>query len=220
METVSLPPWTYSHLDKFETCPRQFYEVKVAKNFDDARGEQALWGDVVHAEFKAAVDNNAPLPAGMTHWQPLIDKICAMPGEKLTEYRMALDSNFNPTSWDDSWTRGIADVVILGTRTAAVLDYKTGRRKPSEQLRLYSGYVFQHHSHVQRIETGFVWLKEKQVVKEVIQRSDMPPVWQAMVQRYAKLRSAYERNVWPARPSGLCRGWCPVTSCKFNGKHS
>jgi hypothetical protein len=215
-----MPPWTYSHLDKFESCPKQFYELKVVKNFEDPPTEQKLWGDEVHRHMQCAVDNKAELPTGMSQWQSLVNKICAMPGTKFTEYKMSLDASFNPAPWDDCWSRGIADVVVLGKSTAAVLDYKTGKYKPSEQLKLYAGYVFSHHSQIQRIETGYLWLKERKITKESISRAEMPHVWQGLVQRAAKLRSAYERNVWPPRPSGLCRGWCPVTTCKYNIKRA
>ena len=49
-------------------------------------------------------------------------------------------------------------------------------------------------------------------------RADGSGIWQGFVPRVAKLESAYERDKWPAKTSGLCKAWCPVLSCEFNGR--
>jgi ATP-dependent exoDNAse (exonuclease V) beta subunit len=154
----------------------------------------------------------------MTQWQPLVDRVKKLPGDKFTECRLALDSSFKPAPWKASWTRGVIDLLVVNGEEAAVIDYKTGKFKPSEQLHLYAGYVFSHYEQVQAVKTAFVWLKEKRFSRETIQRKDLPSVWVPLLERAKKLQSAYERNSWPARPSGLCRGWCPVTKCEFYKK--
>lgn len=60
----------------------------------------------------------------MTHWEPLVAKIVALPGEKLVETKLAVDSAFQPTEWSGSWCRGIADLLIVDGDKAAVLDWK------------------------------------------------------------------------------------------------
>lgn len=215
---MDMPPWTYSKLDAFETCPRQFYHLRVAYDVPNPPGEAQLWGIKVHAAFEAAVRDGTPLPNGMHQWQTLAGKLHALEGEKMVEQRMALDINFQPSQWKTAWTRGTADLVILRRHQAAVLDYKTGRKKPTEQLDIYAGYVFQYHPQVSSVKTGLVWLKERRIEWKTLQRDDAPGIWQQVLPRVKKLASAYERNSWPARTSGLCKAWCPVLSCEFNGK--
>lgn len=215
---MDMPPWTYSQLDAFETCPRQFYELKVARNIVEPPSEAQLWGIKVHSAFEAAIKDGTPLPEGMHQWQPLATKLYQLGGTKLTEHRMCLDKSFQPTQWKGSWTRGVADLVVLRGQQAAVLDYKTGKKKPTEQLDIYAGYVFQYHPQVTSVKTGLVWLKERRIEWKLVQRSDAPGIWQQVLPRVKKLASAYERDSWPARTSGLCKAWCPVLSCEFNGK--
>jgi len=212
------PAWTYSQLDTFENCPRKFYHLKVARDVVEPPTIHTEWGTKVHTAFENFVLNGELLPEGMTQWQPLANKIAAIPGEKVAEKQYAIDRNFQPCDWKGAWTRGIADLVITKGKSAAVLDYKTGKRKPTEQLDLYAAYVFHHHPEVEKVTTGFVWLKEQKIDWQPRTRQEMPVIWQNLLPRVKKLESAYERDSWPAKTSGLCKAWCSVTSCEFNGR--
>lgn len=215
---MTQPAWTYSQLDSFESCPKKFYHLKVAKDVVDPPTVHTEWGVRVHKAFEDAIKDQLPLPEGMEHWQGLANKIGRLPGEKLTEVKLAIDKAFKPADWGKAWSRGIADLVVLHKNEAVVIDYKTGKRKPSEQLDLYANYVFHHHPNVIRVSTGFVWLKEKRIDWKTVDCNSVSEIWQALLPRVRKLESAYERDSWPARPSGLCKAWCPVTTCDFNGK--
>lgn len=221
------PAWTYSQLDTFENCPRKFYHLKVARDVSDPPTVHTEWGTKVHTAFEVCIEDGTPLPEGMTQWQTIADKLAKLPGKKLVERKYALDRNFQPTDWKGAWTRGIGDLVVLNKDKALVIDYKTGKRKLTEQLDLYVNYVFAHHPEVNYVSTGFVWLKERKidwnstkVDGTPFRRDEAPIIWQKFVPRVAKLESAYERDKWPAKTSGLCKAWCPVLSCEFNGKRN
>lgn len=215
---MQMPPWTYSQLDNFETCPRKFYHLKVARDIVEPPSTHAEWGTRVHTAFEEWIKNGSPLPEGMTQWQSLAEKLAKLPGEKLCEQKMALDKNFQPTDWKTSWTRGIADLLVVHKDRAVVADYKTGKRKPTEQLDLYAAYTFAHYPQVKVVTTAFVWLKDRKIDKKEVTRDEVPIVWSGFLPRVRKLESAYERDSWPERPSGLCRAYCPVYACKFNGQ--
>lgn len=211
----NMPAWTYSQLDSFESCPKKYFHIRVAKDVVDPPNVHNEWGERVHTALENYIAKGDPLPEGMTQWEPLMQKFAALPGEKFPEQRFGLDRNFQPSDWKQSWTRGIADLAVVGKTKAAVIDYKTGKRKPTEQLDLYAAYAFAYYPQVQQVTTAFVWLKEKKIDKKVITRDEVPNIWQGLLPRVRKLESAYERESWPARPSGLCNGWCPVKQCKF-----
>lgn len=211
---MQIPAWTFSQLEKFETCPKQFYHVRVAKDVVEPPTEATTWGEKVHTALEHRVKQGKPLPEGMTQWEPLARKLADLPGEKLTEYKFALDRNFQPSEWKQSWTRGIADLLVVHKDKAVVVDYKTGKRKPTEQLRLYAAYTFAYHPSVTQVQTGFAWLKDKRLDTERVHRDEVAAIWQPFLTKVRKLESAYERESWPPRPSGLCRGWCPVKTCE------
>lgn len=212
---MTIPAWTYSQLDKFETCPRQFFHVRVAKDVTEPPTEATIWGEKVHTAFEVRIKDGTPLPEGMTQWEPFAAKLERLAGDKHCEQQMALDKNFQPAPWSNAWTRGIADLLVVNNREAVVMDYKTGKRKLTEQLMLYAGYTFAHYPEVNTVTTGFIWLKDKKVDKETFTRQDVPKIWNSFLPRVRKLELAYEKDAWPCRPSGLCRGWCPVKQCEF-----
>lgn len=218
MTTNTARAWTYSHLEAFETCPRKFYHTKVLRDVVEPPSVQAEWGVRVHGAFESWIKDGTPLPDGMKQWEPLANKLARLPGEKHCEVKLALDRNFSPTDWNTAWTRGVADLLVIHKDKALVADYKTGKRKPSEQLQLYAAYTFAYYKEIMTVTTAFIWLKEKKVDKKQITRDEAPIIWQDFLPRVRRLESAFENDSWPERPSGLCRAWCPVLSCKFNGK--
>lgn len=213
---MTLPTaWTYSSLDKFETCPRQYYHVRVLKDVKEPPTEATIWGEKVHTAMEYRLKDGTALPEGMTQWEGLAKKLEAIPGEKHCEVEMAVDSSFQPAPWGTAWSRGIADLLIINGNTALNLDYKTGKRKLTHQLMLYAGYTFALYPQIKYVETGFVWMKDRKIDKEKFTREDVPKIWGAFLPKVRRLESAYERNAWPCRPSGLCNGWCPVKQCEF-----
>lgn len=215
---MTMPPWTYSRLSAFETCAKQFYHTKVLKDIVEGETAATIWGKKVHTAFENAMNDGTPLPEGMTHWQGLADKFAALPGTKLVEHKYAVDRNFQPSEWGAAWSRGIGDLVVVHKDRAIIADWKTGKRKPTEQLDLYAGYIKAYHPEVKVVQTAFVWLKTRQITKKTMGIEEVPIIWQGFLPRVRRMERAYEQDAWPAKPSGLCKLYCPVVSCAYNGR--
>ena len=207
--------WTHSALSAFETCPKKFFHVKVARDVVEPPTEHTVWGERVHSAFEAALLGGSPLPDGMRHWQGVATKFAALPGQKLVEYKLSIDRNFAATSWSNAWAKGIADYIVVKGPKAAVCDWKTGKVKPSDQLKLYAGLVMHAFPEVQSVDTAFVWLAHRKITRDNFTRESLPLIWREFLPRVNRLEQSYEKDSWPARPSGLCRGWCPVKECKY-----
>lgn len=222
--TANMPPWSYSGLTSFETCPKRYYHIKVAKDIKDSAGEAALWGQVVHKHLENRVRSGVPLPITVAGYEGLAAKIANLPGEKLVEQQLAVTAGLAPTTWEDpnAWCRGIIDVGVItyGGRQALLLDWKTGKRKPdNDQLMLFAGLAFSHYSALNAVQTGFVWLKDKKVDKQAFTREDVPRIWQHFLPRVERMKLAYTKANFPPKPSGLCKKYCPVSrhQCEFSG---
>ena len=124
--------------------------------------------------------------------------------------------DFGPTQYfaPNVWYRGIGDVVkIAGTR-GTILDWKTGAIKvDSVQLMLMAQCLFSHFPQIQRVHTGYIWLKEDATTVEVYDRRDMASSWVGLLDRVAQLEHAAATQSYPPKPSGLCIRHCPVESC-------
>lgn len=220
---MKTPPWSYSGLTSFETCPKRYFHIKVAKDVMDSPGEAAIWGSTVHKHLEDRVRDGIPLPQSIAGYERLAVPIVAHVGQKLVEQQMAVDVNLTPVDWtsDMAWCRGIVDVGVLTGKRVVLLDWKTGKRKAdSDQLKLFAGLAFAHYPQLEVAVTGFVWLKAGVVDKQRFERSQVPFIWQEFLPRVQRLERAYGEDKFPPKPSGLCSKWCPVPrhKCEFSGK--
>ena len=216
--------WSFSSLEQFRNCPKQYQEVRVLKNFkEDDTVEWRVWGNRVHEALALALKNNTKLPPDMDVWSSLIDKFRKLKGRLLTEQQMALTEGFQPCEWYGGsrvWVRGIIDALWLREDgVAQAVDWKTGKRKlNSDQLALFALLVFHHYPQVHECRTMFVWLKTGQGDAVTYKRSQIAELWQLFMTDVQRLESCMGSNTWVPRTSGLCSEWCPVVTCQYNGK--
>ncbi len=213
---MSLPKaWSYSSLTKFETCPYQYHQTKVVKAVVEEETEQQRWGIRVHTALEHRVRDKVPLVDELKQFEPLAavfdDKVVSC------EVGYMLNADLEPVSeYKDAWCIGYVDLEWLNKSTAYLYDWKTGKKKPdSKQMWFYSGLVMQTRPEIKRVRNKYVWLSTMEdPTEEVVKREDLPSIWQEFLPRVNRLEQAYERDKWPCRPSGLCRGWCAVRHCR------
>lgn len=207
--------WSYSSLTAFETCPKRYYLTKVSKQVKEPQTEATLWGNQVHKALEYRLVKRQPLPENMSMFEPIAAKVATKAqGAKLeAEQKMALTKSFTPTSWfaKDVWVRGITDFTITKGDKVFIGDWKTGKPTPeSAQLKLTAAMTMHQKPYINTVINAFVWLKTGEITHEVFTREDIPTIWQEFTPRVQRLEEAMDGNKWPARPSGLCRKWCPV----------
>lgn len=208
-----MPAWSHSALKSFETCPRRYYLTNLTKKVREPQTQATLHGNEVHGALAKYMLGAAPLPGKYSAYQPYADKIKSSVGTKVIEERIALDRNLQPTQYfsKDVWVRGVFDVAVIGTKSGAIFDWKTGKRNlDGDQLKLFAAIGFSQYPYLQKIRTGFIWLAEGSMDTEVYDKEDAPKIWQEYIVRVQRLEDAVESDHFPPRPSGLCRKWCPV----------
>jgi len=215
-------PWSYSALNAFETCPRRYQLTRVTKEAREKQTEATLWGNRVHKSLEQFAKGEKALPKELKKYERYVNKILSYEGKRVIETRMAINNNFHPTKWmaKDVWCRGIIDIGVVGSDTAYLLDWKTGKRKPdSDQLKLFAVLAFAHYPWIEKVTTGFIWLKDSKFDKEVFTRDQVMEIWKEFLPRLQRLETAFKDDKWQAKPSGLCKNWCPVGSklCEFCG---
>ena len=209
-------PWSFSSLNKFATCPNQYYETKVLGNFKDEPGEVAIWGTYVHKCIEDLVNDGVVMPDNTQTYMPQINRALH---EQLApfiraEVEMALDNKFQPCEWNVAWVRGIIDLLKIYETTAWAIDWKLGKVKPdSKQLKLFALLIFHHYPQVMTVHTSFEWLQFKDHTEDTFTRDQIPELWMAFKPDLTQYVQAFRTDTWQKRPSGLCFGWCPVMSC-------
>jgi hypothetical protein len=217
--------WSHSALTDFNNCPKAFYEKRIAKSVVDPPNEAGLWGDYVHREFEKYLntsrpghDQPRPLPADLELYRAYLDRVVASPGEMYVECKYAIDTNMQPCDFfaPNVWCRAIIDVLHINGQVARVIDHKTGKRKlDTRQLKLNALMVFIHHPNVMMVRTGYMWLQDEKLDTEDYVRANEHALWAEFMPDLVRFKTAFKQEIFVPRQSGLCNGWCPVTSCEF-----
>jgi hypothetical protein len=225
-------PWSHSALSDFLNCPKAYYEKRVVKSVEDPPNDAGRAGDFVHKAFEAYLRDGTPLPStypeDIRDWpvgikppaayKDYLDALATSSGEMFVECKYAINAKFEPVDFfaDDVWCRCILDVLHINGEMARIIDHKTGKRKhDTRQLKLNALLVMIHHPKVQVVKTGYAWLKDVDIDVETYVRVDEAQLWNDFMPDLVRYKTAYKQEMFVAKPSGLCNGWCPVTTCDF-----
>lgn len=213
-------PWSYSALDTFKTCPRQYHWKYVLKNKEE-RSEAIIWGEEVHKHFEDRQAVGTPLPDNLKQHETFMQQLDDLPGIHNTEQKIALDVRRKPCNFFENnvWFRGVIDYIKVDDGKATIVDYKTGKQhRKFDQLQLFALHTFALYPNVKTVEACFYWTQTKDVTPMFYQRDDSRNLWKQFVPDLIQYAEAFETDTWQARKSGLCKAWCPVLECEFNGK--
>lgn len=223
MTTNQKVTWSFSSLKTFKTCAKKYHAEKVLKLYPESETEASRYGKVVHSAFEHYLRDGTPLPPDLVKFQGMLDKIKAIPGELFVEHEMALLPDKTPCDFHDEnrWVRGIADVLVVNTEKglAYVGDHKTGSARYPDltQLNLMALMVFAKWPQINTVKGALFFIHHNVVPTATYHRKDMDKMWKKWETDVAKLNAAYETDTWNPSPNGLCRKWCPVEHCEYNG---
>ena len=213
--------WSYSALTAWESCPRQFAEVRIKKAWPDEKGEAAKWGIVVHEAFEARLKYNTPLPEWGKGYEAWCTRLQAAGPQLNIEHKAALTRDFKPTEFfaRDAWVRAVADVSVFNGNIGYTLDWKAGKQKfDTDQLRLSAAINLCHRPHLEKQIIQYAWLQTNKTTSETLTRNDIVQVWRDFLPRVQRMEKGLADQDYVAKPNGLCRAYCPVLSCEHNGR--
>jgi hypothetical protein len=225
-------PWSFTAISGFNSCPKQYSEVKVYKHFKDDMGEAAIWGDWVHKQIEAHYRELVPYHENMRAYLPHVEAAVAWTGGWRTnpgspdgrgrmlmvEHKMGINTKLKKCDFFDPkvFGRAIADFLVVDNDVAWCIDWKTGKVKPdNRQLKLFAIFVFTEFPYVNEVHTSFEWLMfAPQNTRKSFHRRELTELWASFMPDLTQIRDAFATETWQAKPSGLCNGWCPVTNCQ------
>lgn len=212
---------SYSSISYFENCPRRYQEVKIRKTFADAPFDKASLGTQIHLAFEEHIRDGKPLPERFFSYEDTMATIRATPGEKLCEQKVAVNAACDPVDyWDRSAVlRGSCDLVVMDGDSATVADYKSGAAKnpQPDQIELMAMFIFRMFPQIKRINGVLIFVEPRVLHTEYYVATDVDRIWQKWRGKMTKVDTAIRTGTFPEKPSGLCKLYCPVTSCNHNG---
>lgn len=217
----SLQAFSFSRLESYETCPKKFFHLSIAKDVLDPPNEFTSFGTEVHLAFANYLKGKIKiLPLHLRQHMPMLNKIKAAPGDHIVEQQVAINAQYKPTGWFDKdvYCRVISDLTIMRGSHAAMFDWKTGKMKDGfDQLRLAAAVMFLLAEELETISMHYAWTKNKQVTSDSMTREEMPAVWTALHPRLLQYQNAFNLQQFEARRGFHCR-YCPVKACPYNEK--
>lgn len=211
--------WSFTALDAFESCPRQYWHEKV----DPARPKvpatkEMLWGREVHIKFEKYLLYKTPLSADLQVHAEFLDAFRAQPGEIAGEEEINLDLGLQACGkWDKRiWYRGQIDAVKRNGPHTHLLDHKTGKFKSDfRQLKSFAFHEFRTKPHVETVKADYYWTQTRGTSGETYHRSQMWDLLREFAPALTRFANAFKNDVWQPKQSGLCNGWCSVTTCEY-----
>jgi hypothetical protein len=207
--------WSYSALTTYELCPKKYFHLYVAKDIKDADSSFSADGKIIHDAMKKRVIDGKPFDLPLRHLEPMASKFAAIPGDKHGEMKLALTRHYEPCDYFDPkvFVRVVIDLAIIQSKTAIVIDWKTGKIKDDPtQMALTAAVLARWMPEVTLFKTMFVWLQAKDITPKNYTPAQFVPVWNGLLPRVAKIEEARKTTEFPAKQNGLC-GWCPVKTC-------
>lgn len=206
-------PWSWTIYETYQTCPRLCYETRIAKNFkDDPNSQHLLWANHVHKTLELRIRDAVPLPENVPY-ESYAAKLAAAPGVHYVEEEVGITDPFATNGpqrtgyWDSNcWHRGKDDFTAVHGERALVMDHKTGKPKPnSQQLVIAAIRTFTCHAQVTHVKTGFAWLGHNKYTVAEYTRDQLPAMYAQFEKGVNDMLWSEKNNVWPAKPSGLCK---------------
>jgi hypothetical protein len=212
---------SWSSLESYQLCPLKFYKEKISKEIKFEETEAIMWGNACHRELELAIKERRSLGKRFEMYQSIVDKVLSLRGTPHTELKLGVDRELNACGFFDSdcYVRGVGDLVLDYGHKIAALDWKTGKKKAgSKQLALMALLCFAKFPEAQEISTAFVWLQGGSITSEIYTRDQIADLWEPFLQGFAEIEFSIERNVWARRENFLCKSYCQVFDCMFNGR--
>lgn len=121
----------------------------------------------------------------------------------------------------DCWYRGFLDWSKIDEEngSAEVVDWKTGRVKPSKQNQLYAWIIFTAYPKIKKVKSTFHWINKGDQLPQWFERKDMVDMFRPFQEILDHINYCYEHDTWLAIPGELqkttgrganCR-FCPIT---------
>ena len=228
-------PWSISALDCHANCAWQYHEKYVAKNLPaEEKSSEQNWGIYVHKQFEnyltsapaklgdlIARKSGYEMPYDLRMHTTYLDGLLQKDGILFAEREVALRRQpFGPCGkWDNKvWWRGVLDCTVVEAEEsrATIADWKTGKKHDHwDQQAIYAVWTFTAHPEVQLVNAQFYWTQTCEVTKKVWGRHEMDGLVGMFAPKLQAYVQSFKTDTWPKKQSGLCKGWCPVTTCQF-----
>jgi hypothetical protein len=210
----------------YEQCPKKYEIIRAKKLVTDPPGKAADEGTRVHTLIEEYLRDDKWV-VELLPYKRLLDSVKVRAGlceegfhfkrvkkypelplgtSQESEYELSRCEADDP----DCWVRSYLDWHKVEGDTAEVIDWKTGKVKPSKQLGFYAWLLFTTYPELQRVRCTFHWINKNDQLTEWFERKDMEKLFAPFRDLLDRLEASFKSDIWPELPGNHCR-YCPVT---------
>ena len=104
MKMGKVLPASWSSMEGYITCPKQFYETRILKNWKQEETPEMDWGNRSHKALENNVKFDRPLPSNMTQYQWVLNLLAKRKPDSVihAELEVGCTIDKEPAGfWDD-----------------------------------------------------------------------------------------------------------------------
>lgn len=193
--------WSFSSLGMFNSCPRRYWAVRVAKVVTEPQGQAASDGTRIHTKIENYL-KDGKFDEELIPYTRILNVYKELNGECEVGYHFTED--WKPCAADDPnvWVRSYIDwrKLDLEKGVGEVTDWKTGRVKVTKQLSFYAYLVFKAHPEIEDVKSSFQFLKYKDQIIEWYHRRNMEKLYEPFHETLCRLDVCLVNDLWPETP--------------------
>lgn len=209
-------PLSFSSMSTFATCPRQFQHLYVLEDVQDEVSSEGILESACRRQIADHVKNKKEIMEPVAQNAiPYLNSIKAQDAK--VEWTWGLTKDFEPCDFfapDAAYHDTVNYLARLEGGRAFAVEWETGDDTDDfGEMDLFALATFIHHPDVQKIRGMYVWLKPNTHTKKDYTRADIEALKEQVQEKAKPVLHGVARGEFSTKPSGLCRGRCPVTQC-------
>lgn len=215
---MKLPVASHTFLNDWDNCPHKAFRKYIKKDLPRQPQTEAMaWGNTVHTAFEVRIKHGTAFPPEMAKYEAIAAPLVQAGAQ--AEKMLGLTERGDVCDFFDPkvWLRGKIDATIGRGTTAAIFDWKTGKRREEKaELLTHAVLLKAWQPTVQKITAHYVWLQDNEVGK-AHDVSDTETKLAEIRSVMNTVKNCMEVEDFPKRPNPLCGGaWgsCPVEDCE------
>jgi hypothetical protein len=215
---MKLPVASHTFLNDWDNCPWKAYRKYIKKDLPkQPQTKQMAWGNETHTAFEVRIRHGTPFPAEMAKFEAIAAPLVAAGAMAEKMLGITVDGHVCDFFAPNVWLRGKIDATIARGGTAAIFDWKTGKRREEKaELATHAVLLKAWQPTVQKITAHYVWLQDGEVGK-AHDVSDTEAKLADIRSTMNAVQNCMEIEDFPKRRNPLC-GWCDVIDCENNTK--